>query len=279
MKRYLFSAALLAACSLPALAGTDTEPMATHHHDGKDMKDVKQMAPASESDAGFYVAGFGGANFDTDYGDRRQTTYFNGTLISDTHHTLQSNWGGVGGLKFGYDFNSMPLCNFMDLRLQPAVEAEALYIGNTIDGNFTSLIGLPASQHYSSNSADFFVNGILRFKNKTIVTPYVGVGVGLQYVTLHGDSNVYAPAQFGGGSVFHTTGLNGTDVDFAAQALFGFDVAVCQHISIFTEYKFIDALGTDIKMNNLEDSNGLSANFKPDQIMQNLITAGVKYSF
>ena len=276
MKRYLLSATLLAACSLPSFAGTDTEPMATSH-DGKDMKDVKQMAPMKESDAGFYVAAYGGANFDTDYGDRRQTTNFGGTLVSDTHHSLNSNWGGVGGLKFGYNFESMPLCNFMDLRLQPAVEAEALYIGNTIDGNYTSLVGLPASQHYSSNSADFFVNGILRFKNKSIVTPYVGVGAGLQYVTLHGNAPLYAPG--GSPTVLNVTGLNGTDVDFAAQALIGFDVAVCQHISIFTEYKFIDALGTDVKMDNIEDSGGLSARFKPDQIMQNLITAGVKYSF
>ena len=60
--------------------------------------------------------------------------------------------------------------------------------------------------------------------------------------------------------------------------LLGFDVAVCRHISIFTEYKFIDALGTDGKSTSVPSPGG-TYRFKPDQVEQNLITAGVKYSF
>jgi opacity protein-like surface antigen len=263
MKQTFFSAALVAALTLPAFAGTD---MAPAPHDSKDMKDMKQMAPAT-SDAGFYVAAYGGAQFDTDYGNNRETLSAGGGNVS-AHQKIHSSWGGVGGIKAGYNFESFPISNFMSLRLQPAVEAEALYIG---DNSHADSVFTPGeNMKFSSNSGDFFLNGILRFKNSSIVTPYLGIGAGLQYITTHGTS---------GGPVAGAapvTGLDTSDLDFAAQALFGFDVAVCDHVSIFSEYKFIDALGTDGKSTNFP---GATYRFKPDQIEQNLITAGVKYTF
>ncbi len=150
----------------------------------------------------------------------------------------------------------------MGLRLQPAVEAEALYIGDTERANFFG-----GSEKLSTNSGDFFLNGILRFKNSSIVTPYIGVGLGLQYISTHGD--ITAPGA-------HLTGLDADDIDFAGQALVGFDVKVAEHISLFSEYKFIDAIGTDAKAS---DVGGGTYRFKPDQLQQNLVTAGVKYTF
>jgi opacity protein-like surface antigen len=254
MKQTLFTTALLMAITLTARAGTEMAPTS-------ESKDMKQMTQANASDAGFYVAVYGGAQFDTDYGDNHQT--FGG---ASTHTPIHSGWGGVGGIKGGYNFNSFPVGNFMSLRLQPALEAEALYIGDNShsSGGFTGTTG----QNFSSNSGDFFLNGILRFKNSSIVTPYIGVGAGVQYLTTHGSFNTV-----GGGQV---TGLDTDDVDFAAQALFGLDVAVTSHISIFSEYKFIDALGTD---GDASGPRGATYRFKPDQVEQNLITAGVKYSF
>lgn len=253
----LTSMGLLGMC-LAAQAGTEMAPAA-------DSKDMKQTA-TSNSDAGLYVAAYGGAQFDTDYGNNRQTASdaFFGT--GQTNAKIHSNWGGVGGIKVGYKFESFPLANFMNLRLQPAVEAEALYIGD--DSFANDLAGPSSSEHFSTNSGDFFLNGILRFKNSSMVTPYIGAGPGLQYITTHGQ--ISAPG-------VTATGLDTSDVDFAAQALFGFDIAVCDHITLFTEYKFIDALGTDGKSNNLP--GGGEYRFKPDQIQQNLITAGVKYEF
>jgi opacity protein-like surface antigen len=258
MKRTLLSSALVAALTLPAFAGTDMAPST-----GKDMKDTKQMA-ATQSDAGFYVAAYGGAQFDTDYGNNRQTVSGGGANIS-TGQEIHSGWGGVGGIKAGYNFDSHPLANFMDLRLQPAVELEALYIGDSssADGTFAPTAG----ERFTTNSGDFFLNGILRFKNSSIVTPYVGAGIGLQYITTHGQIA-------GPGATL--TGLDTSDLDFAGQALVGFDVAICNHVSLFSEYKFIDALGTD---GHAGTASNITYRFKPDQIQQNLITAGVKYSF
>lgn len=259
---------VLTGTCISVYAGNDSSPTTTGNSgDPKDMKEMRQTA-ASSSDAGFYVAAYGGAQFDTDYGNNRQTASDDLFGTSSTGAKIHSGWGGAGGLKVGYKFNSIPISDFMNLRMQPAVEAEALYIGD--NSHASDLAGPGSSEHFSSNSGDFFLNGILRFKNRTIVTPYVGLGAGLQYITTHGNIDVPAAG-------VNATGLDTSDVDFAAQALFGFDVAVCNHVSIFTEYKFIDALGTDAKSTNLPD--GATYRFKPDQIQQTLITAGVKYEF
>jgi hypothetical protein len=266
MKRTLLTTAILATLTIPCFAGVDSAPMSTH--DGKDMKDMKQTTQTSESDAGFYVAAYGGAQFDTQYGDNRQTVSAGGANLG-TNADIHSGWGGAGGLKAGYNFDSFPICDTMSLRLQPAVEAEALYIG---DNSHATNVFVPGqNERFSSNSGDFFLNGILRFKNSSIVTPYLGVGAGLQYITTHGTLDGGPP-----GNV-PSTGLDTSDLDFAAQGLFGFDVAICNHISLFSEYKFIDALGTDGKSTNAP--GGATYRFKPDQLQQNLITAGVKYTF
>jgi hypothetical protein len=247
----------LSAITLPAVAGTDMAPSPS----GKDMKDMKQVTQACQSDSGFYVAALGGANFDTWAGDNRQTFSTPGGTTFATNARLRSDWGAVGGAKVGYNFNSWQP-GFMNLRLQPALEAEGLYIGDTERANFFG-----GSEKLSTNSGDFFLNGILRFKNSSIVTPYVGVGAGLQYITTHG--GITTP----GGQL---TGLDTSDLDFAGQALVGFDIQVASHISLFSEYKFIDAIGTDGKAS---DVGGTTYRFKPDQMQQNLVTAGVKYTF
>jgi opacity protein-like surface antigen len=250
-------------------AGTD---MMMNPHPREDTKDMKQM-DNRVSDAGFYVAVLGGAQFSTDYGNNRQTASGTGLFgASGTNQTIHSNWGGVGGLKAGYKFESFPICDWMQLRLQPAVEAEALYIGD--DSHASDLAGGGSFEHFTSNSGDFFINGILRFKNSSPVTPYIGAGPGLQYITTHGYINVPAAG-------LTATGLDTSDLDFAGQALFGLEYAVAPHFSIFTEYKFIDALGTDGKSTNAPTALGSGATyrFKPDQIEQHLITAGIKYNF
>ena len=264
MKQMLLTTAILATLTIPCLAGVETVSTT----DGKDMKDVKQTTQAAESDAGFYVAGYGGAQFDTQYGDNRQTLSAAGTNRA-TNADIHSHWGGAGGIKAGYNFESFPILSTFNLRLQPAVEAEALYIG---DSSHATNVFVPGrNEQFTSNSGDFFLNGILRFKNSSPVTPYLGVGAGLQYITTHGTLNGGPPG------LPPATGLDTSDLDFAAQGLFGLDVAVTNHISIFSEYKFIDAIGTDGKSTNAP--GGATYRFKPDQIQQNLITAGVKYTF
>jgi opacity protein-like surface antigen len=257
---------------------------------GTDMKEI--AAPViAPSDAGFYVAIYGGAQFATDYGNDRQTLSYPGGSTVSSNDPFSSSWGGAGGIKGGYNFESFPVCDTMSLRIQPAVEAEALYLGASSTSGFNGKpesaqgvfvnappppIAVSATTHDSYNSAAWFINGILRFKNSSIVTPYIGLGVGGEYVTIHGDATTNIPGTPTYPGPTHITGLNGSDLDWAGQVLGGLDFAVANHFSIFTEYKFIDAIGT----NTASNAVGFATyRFKPDQIQQHLIVAGVKYSF
>jgi opacity protein-like surface antigen len=244
--------------------------VATSQPDPKDMKGMSQLTTApAPAETHFYVAGYGGAQWSTSYGDNKQAINpapeFGGKNTTTT--TIHSNYGGVGGIKFGYMFDAQPLCDWMSLHWQPVVEADALYIGD--NSHATDFAGPGSQEKFSSNSGDFFINGILRLPNSTIVTPYFGCGAGLQYLTTHGT--------FWGSNGGMVTGIDTSDLDFAAEALAGFDFRLCDHVSLFTEYKFIDALGTDAKSTNFPASN--TYRLQPDQIQQHLITAGVKYDF
>jgi len=268
MKSTLMAVAILGSIfSISVYAGPDT----------KDMKELR-VTPTLQSDAGFYIGVYGGAQFVTDYGNQRQT--FTGTPASAAavgipagsnvipSSSFDSGWGGAGGIKAGYNFESCEVSD--ELRLQPAIEAEALYLGTTSTSTGGAL-GFNGSSSTSYNSAAWFVNGILRFKNNSIVTPYLGLGVGGEYVTIHSDATIPATGA-------HFTGITGNDVDFAGQALAGFDISLSDHWSLFTEYKFIDAVGTDLKVSNY-GGTGLDYRFKPDQIQQHVAVAGLKYNF
>ena len=269
MKSIQIYAALMVAFTTSVFAGTEMAPS------GKDMKQV--TASIAPSDAGFYIGAFGGANFDTWYGNNKQTVSLPGGSTVTSTAELRSGWGGVGGIKIGYNFQSSDT-GWDNLRLQPAVEVEGLYIGGS--GRSTNSFVTPSATKFSSTSGDFFVNGILRFKNGSIFTPYIGTGVGLQYITTHGDYQdaiaLNNALNLPVGSHVHATGLDTSDLDFAAQALIGVSVSLTSHITLFTEYKYIDALGTDGKATFLGND---TYRFKPDQIQQNLITAGITYNF
>ena len=81
-----------------------------------------------------------------------------------------------------------------------------------------SLGGAPVHDTTSWNNAAGFVNGILRFKLTdsgsffSRLTPYVGVGAGVEYLTSHTD------LQVGG---VNAGGVSDEDVVFAAQGLVG----------------------------------------------------------
>jgi len=260
--KILAPALLFAATFTGAYAGTDMV--------SKDSKDMKEVA-ATPSAAGFYIAAFGGAQFWTDYGSNHQTNPGGALFGSGGSNTeIHSFWGGVGGLKFGYNFNAFPMFNSTAVRIQPAVEAEALYIGD--NSHASDLAGGGSYQRFTSNSGDFFLNGVLRFPSSCIVTPYLGFGVGFQDISTHG--SISLPS-----SGTTVTGLDTNDIDPAVQGLFGFDVSVCRHVSIFTEYKFIDAFTENGRAGVPASVGGGSYHFMPNQIQQNLITAGVKYSF
>jgi OmpA-OmpF porin, OOP family len=262
---------------------------------GTDSKDMKQMAPAPvPSDAGFYVAVFGGANVAQDYGDRHGTAS-DSPLFSSVPLTISSgsNVGGVGGLKFGYKFDSIPLDPGM--AVQPAVEAEAFYLGTTPHFNYHGTAALtPPPTSLTTfgtvkddlDSAAFFVNGIFRLKTGTIFTPYVGIGVGAEYLSLssgNGTDVATVTNVRGGVAVAHGNGPVGGDDDvvFATQGLAGFDIEIAKNWDLFTEYKFVVGIDPSFNVGNVGTFGGtaVSGTINPSYIGQHLVTAGIKYNF
>jgi hypothetical protein len=256
---YLTSTALLALVSTLGLRAGGSN----------DMKDMNQVSPAMcPSDAGFYVGAYGGVNFSTNYGDRATT--INGPGGGDvTPDNTHSGVGAAGGIKAGYNFQSFAACSAF--RLQPAVEVEGVYIG--MDSKSQGGGGAFAYHDSTSwNNAAGFVNGILRFKLNDQgfwgkLVPYVGVGVGAEYLTSHTDLNL-------AGS--HPGNVGDEDLDFAVQGLVGVDYNLNAHWALFTEYKLIEVIGADMKS---DIGGGNQYNFHPDALGQNLATVGVKYNF
>jgi len=256
---------------------------------------MKQMAPAATpSDAGFYVAVFGGANVAQDYGDRHGSASAAPVFsTTDLKVGSGSNVGGVGGIKFGYNFDSMPLDP--GWAIQPAVEAEAFYLGTTPHFHYhgsTGLGGAPPTTLSTDgdvdgnlDSAAFFVNGIFRLKTGTIFTPYIGLGIGAEYMSLSGlqGSDAATITTIRGTTVNHGSGpVSGDDdVVFATQGLAGFDIAIAKNWSIFTEYKFVVGIDPSFNLGNVGTIGGTSITGKidPSYIGQHLVNAGIKYSF
>jgi opacity protein-like surface antigen len=259
--KFIVSTVLLAMLSLSAHAGDAA----------KDLKEFSITPPMIRSEGGLYVAAYGGANFSTSYGNKREVLSQNGANVDIGPGHVHSDVGGVGGIKVGYNFDSFDICQ--GFHLQPAVEGEAFYIGADSTSQINPSIA-PATEKISYNSADFFANGLIRFKiDGSPVVPYIGLGVGLQYITIHGEQNF-------DGTPFKVTGLTGDDVDFAAQVLGGVDYQVFPHWTLFTEYKFVDAIGTNTSAPWAGFFGpGVTYRFKPDQIAQQLATAGLKYNF
>jgi opacity protein-like surface antigen len=255
----------------------------------KDMKEMEANVAPVPSEAGWYAGVFGGAIFDQDYYGKSTTISTAASPSITTTPSIRDGVGGGGGLKFGYNFDVVDL-HF--LKLQPAVEVEAFYMDPRIwsDSNFdytppappgpppVFAIADPAYAVRMSGDLDtaaFFANSILRVKTGSIITPYFGFGVGVEYLRLR---NVDISVSANGTPFSGNTGLHDDDFCLGLQGLAGFDVAVAAHWSIFAEYKYLVAVDPSFTFNNY-DGAGSTYNLKSDFLGQDTITAGLKYNF
>jgi len=244
--------------------------------------DMKEIAPpqVSTSDAGTYIAVFGGANFAQDYGNKRtevSSPFLPGLAIDVRGTDSSDHIGGVGGIKFGYNFESIELGG--DFRFQPAVEGEVFYLGTKQNVSYNqTVVGVPVSASITNdqNNVAFMVNGIGRFKTGTLVTPYVGAGIGAEYFDVtNASASISSPIS---GSV----GLPSTnDITLALQGLIGVEFQLADHWSLFTEYKYLAAINPSFAFGNTASLGGIGIDgkFDPDYIGQHLGIAGIKYSF
>jgi opacity protein-like surface antigen len=220
-----------------------------------------------------YLAAFGGSDFAQSYGNGKiKETGFGTTFPFDGRDG--SSVGGAGGIKAGYRFAPFPSAG--PLALAGAVEVEAFYLGANPKLHSSYGPGDNFTLQGDLNNAAFMVNGVLRLQTGTPFTPYVGAGVGAEYLTF---SN---PHSYEDGVGLETFAHSADDLCFAVQGLAGFDLKVYHGWSFFTEYKFIAAIDPSFDFGNytFPGNNGpYDIKFAPDYIGQNLITCGVKHDF
>lgn len=226
-------------------------------------------APVVNSDAHFYAGVYGGADFHDGYSKNQTTVGIPGLFSSTNTGSINDGLGSTGGAKFGYAFNSFQIHD--GYAIQPALEIEGMYIGNSSGGNTTQTTGAFTTNFGTKNQLDsgaFFLNNVNYLKNPTAFTPYLGFGLGVEYteMTTHFDLGPGAPK----------ADLTANNTSFAFQALVGCNYQLRDHWIIFTEYKFIDAVDTNFKY---PADGQLQINYHAGDLMQNLLTAGVKYQF
>lgn len=245
--------------------------------------DAKEMATTTtlrQPDSGFYIGVYGGANFAQDSGNGNTVASGPGFAGASNENvrgsgSISDGLGGVGGLKVGYNFKTIPIGG--DFGIQPAVEVEGLYAGSSSTSNQSfGFAPAPVSTTTKSNldTGSILVNGIVRLQTGTIFTPYLGVGVGGEYLN---ETDTRMSFTSDGLNYYNTSNRSADCLAFAVQGLAGFDVKLTDHWSLFTEYKFLAAIDPSFHYGGLYD--GSSATYKPDYYGQHLINAGVKYNF
>jgi opacity protein-like surface antigen len=237
-----------------------------------DDKSTVETTLAPESDAGFYVAAYGGANVAQHYDSQKIVESDTGIPTDTINGSGTESFGAVGGAKLGYNFDSYDLSD--DFRLQPAAEIEGLYLGSFTKQTYPGTINyVPNNYRSQYNDAALMVNGIVRFKTGTLATPYVGIGVGAEYVS-NNSVTVYAP------TFPLEAPLAGDDcIVPAAQGLAGVDFKIIGGWSVFTEYKYLAAIAPNLSNSGPVAGGAYTAKFEPGYIGQHVVTAGIKYSF
>jgi len=143
-----------------------------------------------------------------------------------------------------------------DVSIPLRIEAELLYQKNDLDKEHGEVLGHKFSASGDASMVSLMFNGYIDFKNKSIVTPYVLVGVGVARV----DGSFKASA----GSA--RLSVSGDDTVAAFQTGVGLGVAVSENISIDTEYRY--------HMTSDPDFGGVKADISGHRIQ-----VGVRYAF
>ena len=179
---------------------------------------VAGAAAQADMVSGPYITGFGGYTINPDTGYDDSVTGGSGKL------SFEDGW--IAGAAVGYDFG------------RARIEFEGAYRTNDTDGAVTKgRIGgdLPV---YTG-----MINTLYDFENESVVTPYLGFGMGAAF-------------------------FDATDSDtmLAYQGIAGAKIAVTENLSAVVDYRYFRTLETEIGSTKFEYE-------------QHVITAGLSYNF
>ena len=223
---------LVAATMLPCLS-----LMAANQPTGQQQK------PDSDN-YGIYFGGFGGVIFPynvtvTQRGTAFYTEAEGGPLAVEATGHAKAQTKGFGGAHIGYEWMN-EICK--GFRLAPALEIEGMYFANTskrasLNNPTTRLPEHNFKDKFPTRIGTLLANGILEFNNDYI-SPYIGVGVGVGFVSIHNAVSTQVAPPEAGVNHFNTDRSEYNSL-FATQAKAGLRYRFCKHYRLSAEYRFI----------------------------------------
>ncbi len=185
--------------------------------------------------------------------------YVSGSVGAVVPHKSDFEFGatsGVSGLQYkgsyktGYGANLAMGYGFSKVR----VEGEFGY--KMYDMKDLSYGGNTTSLNSDLKVSTFMLNGYYDFKNRTRVTPYVGLGAGVVHTVLDA-----------GQTDFLTSTKEVSDTGFGYQGIVGLGVAITQSVTLDLSYRYQAAVG-DVK------TSAASFDYSSSNLM-----AGIRYTF
>ncbi|RJF87324.1 OmpA family protein [Oleomonas cavernae] len=184
---------------------------------------VAGAAAQADMVSGPYITGFGGYTINPDVG----------VDVGPFHGDLSFEDGWIGGAAVGYDWG------------RGRLEFEGAYHFNKLDSlDLDGFAPIQAGDEDDLSAISGMINALYDFENTSIVTPYIGFGMGAAYL----DDD------------------NDTDTVLAYQGIVGTKVSITENLSGLVDYRYFRTLETDL--------GGVKFEYE-----QHIITAGLTYNF
>lgn len=199
---------------------------------------------------GYYVGAFGGMGRSNTFDVSQNGAAFfplssGGPLPVVAKGSAEDDTYGFGGLHVGYEWlRSVPAKWYFT----QAVEIEGYYASTTKKATLTNPTDRLALHQFKdtfpTNMGVILANWLFVLNNKSIVSPYVGIGVGTAILSVHGACAAQVAPPEPGINHFNSN-PDDTDWVFATQGKAGLRFDFFKHMRLFAEYRFLYLTSSD----------------------------------
>lgn len=255
----------------------------------------KQPSPSLLSGGlhGFYVGAFGGRS-DAAHPRVKQTGVAlfpdtaGGPLFVDARGKMKGATIGFWGLHLGYQWSGWGLGNSCrPWCLTPGVEVEGFFFNKTRHAEvFNPTTRLPEHDFlntFPAHNQVYLVNAVFNLKAPCfdLLTPYVGVGIGVMNTYIHNANSLQiAPLEVG---VNHfNSRRNASKGAFAVQGKVGLNLNIWNNFSIFGEYRALHVDNTRFMFGSTRyPDHAATTNWrvKFNETTYNMWSLGLNYKF
>lgn len=207
-------------------------------------------APQNDQEGGFYIGMFGGLGTaeSASLQQRGAVLLPPGSplpiLPVDAKGSTNSKGLAAGGIHVGYEWKRWDLGSHWGLR--PAAEMEGLYLGkHSPVGEMPVMPRVLGTQYVTipMTAGVFLANAVFTLQTPLTdkVLPYVGVGIGMASLSIHGSDSAN-PSEPG---INHfNSNPDASDSAFVFQLKLGLKSEVYQNLFLFAEYRYISINST-----------------------------------